>query len=274
VTSGSKPQSQAPGRVVVSPRVGADPGVSEVASNARMRLAVEARFVEFLLDSNSNVAVVKKQPIKVEIRSSWKLRASVIRWSSPFLLRGGVKLLSLQEPEIMREGYKVYRVSAVRKLRYGKVMLVEREGVAVDKDGDTLYTWHPTSGRKVVVTGWLVFELQDGREAKLVPDTPTHVLLVWVHYLPAISYTPKIVYSPELKQYVLYEDALSKHRLIVAIVPIGLSFRACFNKINTSKDPCYYFECYEFTVNTRTIVEQRLIGEFEPDKVAEVVGHA
>jgi hypothetical protein len=269
----SKPQFQAPGRVAVSPRVGADPRVSEVAPNARMRLAIEARFVEFLLDSNgNNVAVVKKRSIKVEMRSSWKLHASVIRWSSPFLLRGGVKLLSLLEPEIVREGYKVYRVSAIRKLRYGKVMLAEREGVAVDKDGDVLYTWHPTSERKVVTTGWLVFELnEDGKEAKLVPDAvPTHVLLVWVHHLPAISRKPIIVYSQAFKQYVAYEDALSKYRLLVAIVPIGLTFKACFNKVDTSN---YYFECYAFTANTKTVVEQRLIGEFEPDKVAEVVGH-
>jgi hypothetical protein len=268
---GSSPNLN-PVRGAVSPALGAGGGGS-VSAPAK-RLAVEARFVEFFL-GNDNVAVVKKQPIEIEIRNSWKLRSSVMRWTSPFSLRGGVKLLNLPEPAVMREGYKVYQVSAVRQLRYGKVMLAEREGVAVDKDGDTLYTWHPTTDRKVVATGWLVFELNENdREAKLAPDaTPTHVLLIWEHHLSAISYRPMIAYSPELKQYVLYEDRLSKHSLLVAIVPTGLTFRACFNRINTRREPYYYFECYEFNTNTKTILEHKLIGEFEREMVAGVVGH-
>jgi hypothetical protein len=253
----------------VNPTLGAGGGGSSTAP-ARMRLAVEARFVDFLL-GNDNVAVVKKQPIEVVVRTSWRLRGSIMRWTSPFLVRGGVKLSPIPK-QIVREGYMVYEVSAIRRLKYGKVMLAEREGVAVDKDGDTIYTWHP-EGRKVVATGWLVFELdENGREAKLVPDTvPTHVLLVWVHHLSSISYRPFIAYSSDLKQNVLYEDVLSKYRLLVATVPIGLTFRACFNKIDTSRDPYYYYECYEFTTSTDTILKRRLIGEFQPEMVAGMV---
>jgi hypothetical protein len=267
---GFESKAQAPGQAV-SPALGAGGGASPTAP---VRLAVEARFVEFFL-GNDNVAVVKKQPIEIKIRTSWKLRASMIRWTSPFSLRGGVKLLNLPEPQIVREGYKVYQVSAIRQLRYGRVMLVKKEGVAVDEDGDTLYTWHPVVEREVVATGWLVFELNDdAREAKLVPDaTPTHVLLVWEHHLSSLSYRPAIVYSPALKQYVVYENWLSEYSLLVAIVPVGLKFRACFNRINARRDPYYYYECYEFTTNAKTILEQKLIGEFEREMVSGVVGH-
>jgi hypothetical protein len=216
-----------------------------------MRLAIEARYVEFIL--KDNVAVVVKKPIFVDTGCGARHR---VRYTSPFVLRGGVKLFEVDE--VVEADGEVYHARAMRKLRYGAVILADRYGQVqytnVDERGNILphiikrYVWSELQKPRLVATGYFVFDVNnEAKEAKLVDEDPTHLLYIYEHKVNSRTHGAMIKLYPS--SLITFREGTScatqSTMILVAIVPVNTRFVVCANRPPYRREFEEYYECYE-----------------------------
>jgi hypothetical protein len=215
-----------------------------------MKLAVEARYIRFILGDN-NVAVIVKRPVMTTVGCGVR---HTITWRSSFLLRGGVKLFPADQ--IIEVDGRAYHAVALRKLGYATIALVDNEGEItysnVDEKGNILakpvkrYKWRQLEKPELVADGYLVFMI-NGNEAKLVNDDPTHVLFIIDHKVHSRVYDADIKITPQ--DIVVFKDVTSckteSVALAIVIAPINTNFTLCYNKAPYRYggfEP--YYDCY------------------------------
>jgi hypothetical protein len=216
-----------------------------------MRLAIEARYVEFLL--KDNVAVVVKKPVFIDTGCGARHR---VRYTSPFVLRGGVKLF--EADEVVEVNGEAYHVRAMRRLKYGVVGLADKYGqiqyTNVDEKGNILphiikrYAWSEMREPRLVATGYFVFDVNsEAKEAKLVDEDPTHLLYIYEHKVNSRTHGAMIKLYPS--SLITFREGTScatqSVMLAVAIVPVNTKFVACVNKPPYRREFEEYYECYE-----------------------------
>jgi len=238
-----------------------------------VRLAVEARYVKFML-GDDNVAVIIKKPIVVNTGCGVRHQ---ITWRSNFLLRGGVKLFPADQ--IVEIGESVYHAVALRKLGYATIALVDSEGRItysnVDEKGNVLphvvkrYEWRKLDKPILVADGYLTFNVE-GSEAKLVNDDPTHILFIFEHDVNSRVYDADIKILPQTLA-LFNESTACKTKavaLAVAIAEIGKTFTVCYNVApyrHGDFEP--YYRCY---LMRATIPPQQefIAGTPNPDQLS------
>jgi hypothetical protein len=249
-----------------------------------MRLAVEARYIKFML-GDDNVAVIIKRPITVNVGCGIRHR---ITWRSSFLVRGGVKLFPANE-EIIEVGNKAYKARAWRKLKHATIALVDEiaeitfTNVVRDEKGDIKVLPKPIKqyGKfikleepELTADGYLIFEVNGG-EAKLTNEDPTHMLFVLEHKERSRVYDADIKVKPE--NIVIFKDVTSckteSVSLAVVIAEIGKTFTVCYNVVPYRRDFEPYYRCY--LMRATIPPQQELLAETlntdqlstEPDEV-------
>jgi hypothetical protein len=235
-----------------------------------VRLAVEAKYVEFML-GNDNVAVVVKRPIIVNTGCGIRHR---ITWRSSFLLRGGVKLFPVQADadQIVEVGNKAYKARAWRRLKYATVVLADEvadtilTNVVRDEKGDIKVLPKPVKqyGKfikleepELTADGYLVFEVNGG-EAKLTNDDPTHILFIFEHSVGSRVYDADIKILPE--DTAVFKDVTScktkSVALAVVIAEIGKTFTKCYNVAPYRHgDFQPYYRCYNIRATIPPVYE-------------------
>jgi hypothetical protein len=244
-----------------------------------MRLAVEARYVKFML-GDDNVAVILKRPIMITVGCGVRHQ---ITWRSSFLVRGGVKLFPV-DSTIVEVGNKAYKARAWRRLKYATVVLAEEvaditlANVVRDEKGDIKVLPKPIKqyGKfiklekpELATDGHLVFEV-NGVEAKLTSEDPTHVLFVLEHKEHSRVYDSDIkVYPQELLAFKETTSCKTESvTLAVAIAPVNSSFITCYNVVpyrHGEFDP--YYKCYMVKV-TVPPKQEFLAGTPNPDQLS------
>jgi hypothetical protein len=216
-----------------------------------MRLAVETRYIKFML-GDDNVAVIVKRPVMVTVGCG--IRHNVM-WRSNFMLRGGVKLFPADQ--IVEIDGRVYHTVALRKLEYATIALIDREGRVtygnVDEQGNILphvvkrYEWFRQPEKpELVADGYLIFNVE-GNEAKLVNDDPTHILFIFEHSVGSRVYDADIKILPQtLSIFNEYTTCKTKSvALAVALAPVNTTFTVCYNVAPYRRgDFEPYYKCY------------------------------
>jgi hypothetical protein len=216
-----------------------------------MRLAIEARYVEFIL--KDNVAVIVKKPVFIDTGCGARHR---VRYTSQFVLRGGVKLF--EADDVVEDDGEVYHARAMRKLRYGAVILADRYGQVqytnVDEKGNILphiikrYTWSELQKPRLVTQGYFVFDVNgEAKEVKLVDEDPTHLLYIYEHKVNSRTHGAMVKLYPS--SLITFREGVScatqSIMLLVAIVPVSTRFIVCANRPPYRREFEEYYECYE-----------------------------
>lgn len=216
-----------------------------------MRLAIEARYVEFIL--KDNVAVIVKKPVFIDTGCGARHR---VRYTSPFAMRGGVKLF--EADEVVEVDGEVYHARAMRKLRYGVVVLADRYGQVqftnVDEEGNILphvikrYVWSELQKPRLVTQGYFVFDVnEEAKEAKLVDEDPTHLLYIYEHKVNSRTHGAMVKLYPS--SLITFREGTScatqSTMILVAIVPVNTRFVVCANRPPYRREFEEYYECYE-----------------------------
>jgi len=214
-------------------------------------LAIEARYVEFIL--KDNVAVIIKKPVFVDVGCGARHR---VRYTSPFVLRGGVKLF--EADEVVEVDGEAYHVRAMRRLKYGVVALADRYGQVqytnIDEKGNVLprvvkrYAWSELQEPRLIATGYFVFDVNDEtKEAKLVDEDPTHLLYINVHSVNSRTHGAMIKLYPS--SLITFREGTScatqSVMLLAAIIPVNTRFIICTNRPPYRREFEEYYECYE-----------------------------
>jgi hypothetical protein len=217
----------------------------------KMKLAIEGKYVKFML-RDDNVVVVVKKPITVDVGCGARHR---IMWRSGFLLRGGIKLFPVDQ--VVEIGGDVYHAVAARRLRYSTIMLADKVGRVtygnVDDKSNVLphmikrYEWSGQLEKpELVVDGYLVFQVEGG-EAKLVNEEPDHIMFIIDHSVGSRVYEADIKIKPE-NLLVFKETTSCKTQsiaLAVTVTPINSSFILCYNKVPYRGEYDPYYRCYK-----------------------------
>jgi hypothetical protein len=198
-----------------------------------MKLAIEAKLIDFKLVEDKTV-VVEKKPVRLSIGCALRIRR--LGWRSSFLVRGGVKLFPADK--LVEIGGKTYHVIAERRLRYGTVMIA-----------DMMLPYTRFENPLVLKQGYLTFDVR-GNEAKLVDDEPTHVMVVFTHAtyyrFAEIKVTGDVM--------IMFNDRIvcrqKSMAMAVAFAPYMSKFIVCYNVSNTK------YKCQEMLATVPPAVQR------------------